>query len=173
MNIKQISFISLFAALTLVLYAFVPLIYLFAFIIISLSLEKNQTLIFGLVIGLLTFLISGRPQTLTNLIWLPLIGYAFKLFELYIYGGYLKEGCLSAVKTKNHLKLALISFVFIIIANLGSEIITMFALNAGLEYLAASSLVILGGALINSLLVGLMGISVQKRLSKFLYTLSK
>ncbi len=173
MNIKQITFISVFAALTLALYAFIPVLYLFAFIIVSLSLEKKETIIFGITIGLLTFLISGRPQTLTNLIWLPLIAYSFKLFELYIYDGYLKKGCLSGVRTKNHVKLAIVAFSFILLANLGSEIITMIALNAGFSYIIASIPIMLGGALINAIVVGLIGISVQKRLSKFLYTLSK
>jgi hypothetical protein len=171
MNIKQLTFISIFAALTVVIYTFLPIIYLFVFILVSLSLNKQQSLIYGLAIGSLIFLVSGITQTLANVLWLPLIAYSFKLLEKYIYGGYLKDGCLSGVKRMNKFKLGLVAFLFIGLANLGSELIAMLVLGLGFEYLIASSPIIIGGALLNSLLVGLLGVSVQKRLSKYLYKL--
>ena len=171
MNIKQITLISIFAALTIVIYIILPIIYLFAFILISLSLDKKQSIIYGLVIAILIFLVSGTAQTLTNLLWLPLIAYSFKLFEEFIYGGFLKDGCLSGVRTINSFKLGLIAFTFIFIANLFSEVIAMIVLQLGFEYLVASSPIIVGGAILNAVLVGILGISFQKRLSKSLYKL--
>jgi len=171
MNIKQITFISIFASLTIVIYVILPIVYLFAFILISLSLDKKQSIMYGIVIAMLIFLVSGTAQTLTNFIWLPLIAYSFKLFEEFIYGGLLKDGCLSGVRFINSFKLGLIAFIFILLANLVSELIAMFILQLGFEYILASAPIILGGAIINSVLVGILGISLQKRLSKSLYKL--
>jgi hypothetical protein len=170
-NIKQISLVAMMAALTVAIYALLSPLYLVFFIIAILSLKPFEAYIFAIVLGLLTYLVSGRIETVTNLVWLPFIVLILKQFESFIYGGKLADGCLSNPSTHHHGRLALITLFAILVANLGSEIIAMLVQELGVEYLLASSPIWIGGAVVNALIIGLTGIQSQRRLSKIFHKL--
>jgi hypothetical protein len=173
MNIKQLTLIALLSAATLALNIALPWIYLIFFILLILSLRVRESIILGFIVGLLTFIISGKVLTLTNIFWLPMIVVFFKPNEVFIYGNKLSEGCLSRPMKHIALRLFLISLVSISIANIGSEVVSMWLFDSGWMYVFGSLPIALGGALINAIIIGFIGLPVQQRFSKLLYQLNE
>lgn len=95
-----------------------------------------------------------------------------KATEVFIYDGKLADGCLSNPGRHHHVRLACMTFIGILLANLGSEFIAMVIQELGVEYLVIASPIWLGGALINAILIGLFGIHTQRRISKLFGKLS-
>lgn len=172
MTLKEISLLGLFTALTIAIYFVLSPIYLVAFVLTVLSLKPRQAYIFAFVTGVLTWVISSRIEVIVNMLWLPLIVLLLKSLELYIYDGKLSDGCLSNPSRHHHLRLALVSFVGILLANLGSEMIAMWVQDLGFEYIIISSPIWVGGAILNAILIGFTGIQSQRRISKILKKLS-
>jgi hypothetical protein len=166
MNIKQISLIAMMAAITLSIYMIISPIYLIFFVLAVISLKSYEAYLFSIVIGFLTYILSGQIITLSNIIWLPIIVFFLKHFEGYIYGGKLSDGCLSNPSRHHHGRLAFITFIAVLIANLGSEIIAMFIQDLGIEALILSSPIWIGGAILNAIFIGFIGIQTQRRISK-------
>jgi len=142
------------------------------FVLLILSLKLKESIVIGLIVGLLTFIISGKILTLTNLIWLPMIVVIFKSSEIFIYGNKLSEGCLSRPMKHIAFRLFLISMISISIANTGSEIISMVLFDSGWIYVVGSLPIALGGSLANAIIIGVIGLPIQQRFSKLLYQLN-
>lgn len=172
MNIKQLTLVALLSAATLAFNIALPWIYLIFFILLILSLKLRESIIIGFIVGLLTFIVSGKVLTLTNIFWLPMIVIIFKSSELFIYGNKLSEGCLSRPVKHIAFRLFLISLVSISIANIGSEIVSMWLFDSGWLYVLGSLPIAFGGALANALIIGFIGLPIQQRFSKLLYNLS-
>lgn len=172
MNIKQLSLVALLSAATLALNIVLPWIYLIFFILLILSLRLRESIMIGFIVGLLTFIISGKVLALTNIFWLPMIVVIFKSSEVFIYGNKLSEGCLSRPMKHIAFRLFLISMISITIANIGSEMISMWLFDLGWIYVLGSLPIALGGALANAILIGFIGLPVQQRFSKLLYQLN-
>jgi hypothetical protein len=171
LNIKQIANIGILGGLVIALYLTLTPLYLFPFLITVLILKKWDALIFSLIVAFLTFFVSGRIETLSNLIWLPMMAITIKSNDLFLYGGRLQDGCLSNPKMHHHIRLGLLTGGLILLANIGSEIIAMVTLDLGWEYLIASLPIALIGAMVNAILISFLGIYLQRRLSKILLRL--
>jgi len=172
MKIKEFVLYSVFSALVVAIYLLLPPLYLLVFTIIVLSLDMKSALLLGLITGIITGIVHPKFLTFTNAIWLPLIAFGLKIFEQFIYGGKLKDGCLSKPNKYMGLRLGFVSFIFIFLANLGSEVIASIIQNLGFLYVILSLPMALGLALVTSIIIGFIGIPLQKRLSKLIYQLN-
>ena len=171
LSIKQLALISVLSALALALGYVLPLLLAFFVILIGNSLKKNEALFFGLIIGILSYLITGHILTLLNIVFFPGILWVIKTVEVYIFGGWLSKGCLSRTKPKHYFRLGLVSFILLFISNVIAEIIAGFMADIWLEYMIVSLPIALASALVTGILIGLLGIPIQKRLNKALYIL--
>ncbi len=174
LSIKQISLIAVLAALVvgLNLIPYTSFVALSVFIILSLSLRKYEAMILGGVVGFVMWLTNMQLLTALNIVFLPLIALFLKLFEKFIYGGYLSEGCLtSSTKPIHYVKLGLISFLLVLIPNLISEVIYASVIEGSFVNFLGGLPFALGGAALTGLVVGLIGIPLQMRLNKLYFLL--
>jgi hypothetical protein len=167
MNTKSIALIALLSALTLVFNLLFPLLMVFMFILISMTVKLREAIVLGAVIGVLSYLITGQILALTNVVLLPLIAIVLFRLETFIYGIPLNKGCHSN-SISSRLKLGLVVFSIVLIANLLSESLAALMINGGIAYLIASFPVAFIGALFNAILIGLIGIYIQLRLQKII-----
>lgn len=172
MKIKELALYSIFSALVISLYIILPPLYLLVFTIFVLSLTLKHALLFGVVTGVVTGMIDPKILAFSNIFWLPMIAFGIKMLEVYIYGGKLSDGCLSQPRKLVGFRLGLITFSLIAIANIGSEIIASIVFDLGFIYVLTSLPLAIGLALASSVIIGFLGISLQKRISKILYQFS-
>jgi hypothetical protein len=172
MKIKEFALYSIFSALVVTFYLIFPPLYLLVFTVFILSLNKKNALLFGLVTGIITGIIDPKILAFSNIFWLPMIALGLKIFEVFIYGGKLNDGCLSKPRKYIGFRLGLITFILIALANIGSEIIASIIQDLGYLYIFVSMPFALLLALGSGIIIGFVGVPLQKRVSKVMYQLS-
>jgi hypothetical protein len=169
MNTKQIALIGLFAAVSVVLgLMFAPLMVVMV-LIVGLSLTKRDAIIFGFVTGVLFWLLESQLFAVTNIILFPLMIVSLRLLEQPIFGRELKKGGLHKPKHRSFIYLGVSSFILVLLANTVAEILVGLSLGTVISYVLASVPVIVVGAAITSLLMGIVGIPLIQRLNKLLW----
>jgi hypothetical protein len=167
MNTKSVALIAVFTAFTITLNLIFPILMLFVFLLISMVIKPKEGILLGIVVGLTSYLISGQILALTNVFLLPMIVIILHQFEPFIYKKHLSEGC-HRDDWPSRLRLFLVVFGLVLVANFISEVFAAIMINGGIAYIIASLPIILLGALANATLIGVWGIYLQLRLQKLI-----
>ena len=170
---KFYTLVAVLAAMTIAIGYFFPPLMIFLIIIIGLSLLLKQSIAYALVVWLVSYLLQSNPIVIINIVLLPLIVISLKLMEPVIFTGYLKKGCLSRTRKRNHLLFAIVSFLIVFISNMISELIYGIITQTILASLLAGIIPSIIGAIIVSILIGFIGIPLLKRLNKLYYKFEK
>ena len=163
---KFYTLIAVMASATLSISYFFPPLLALLVILIGLSLTKRQALLYALIVGFVSYVLTTQIITLTNVFFLPLIIFILKQFETFIFGGKLSDGCLSKPNKFRNLRLASMSFILVFLANMSSEIIYGLTIGDVFSQILLGFLISFIGALITSVIVFLVGIPLLKRLNK-------
>jgi len=166
MTSNSIAIIGVMASLSIVLSVYFPIGMLFVYLITVLVLRLKDSVTLGIVIGLVSYLLTSDLIALTNVFLLPMIAITHYLFEPFIYGRHLSEGCHNEHSVASRIKLGSVAFISILIANIISEFAASIIYGGGLAYVVVSLPVSLIGAVINAILIGLLGILIQLRIQK-------
>lgn len=170
---KFYTLIAVLAALTITFGYFFPPLMVYLVIVIGLSLHFKQALIYSLVVGLVTYLVSSNPIVFANVFLLPTMIVLIRQLEPFIFGGRLSKGCLSRTNKINMFYFAIISFILVFISNIISEIIFGLINQTIIASLLAGIIPSFIGAFVVSILIAFSGIPLLKRLNKLYFHLEK
>ena len=163
MKTKNLALIGILGALQVAITIKIPLLSLLVLIVLTLSLTKKQALTLASISAILSLFISFKLVSIINLVLLPVICIGIKLYQekrmLY---------CSKNNSLSNYIELGIISFIFIFISNIISEIFAMIIFSFSIEYLIISFPVALFGAIINGIIIGIVGIPLKNRICKIL-----
>ena len=163
MKTKNIAFIGGLSALQVAITIKVPLLSPLVLIILTLSLTKKQALTLAFISAILSSILSFKLVSVINLVLLPLICIGIKLYQ-----EKRMSHCSKSNSRWTYIELGIVSFIFIFISNIISEISAMIIFSFPMEYLIISLPVAFAGAIINGTVIGVAGIPLKNRICKLL-----
>jgi hypothetical protein len=168
---KNVTLIGLITAVVLVVTQYLPIASLSVFIIFVLVLTRKQAYSLSIILAILLWMVSGKFLSATNLFLLPLIVYCMKAWQCK-WDSKNRSSCLSVNDRRKAISLCLTSFSVILAANIFSEISAATFFSFGIAYVVVSLPICLIGAVGNAIIIGIIGLPTQKRISKVLFKMS-
>jgi len=169
MKLYEMVVVALFAALTLAIHTLVPILMTPTLIILGAALKKHQGLMFGVVVGFTTYLLTGRLLALSNVLLLPLLLWSLaSLAPFYTTTSRGKNSaCLSGAAV-NRLKYGIVVLVTVFAVNVIAEILALLVYQYPIAVFWAGFIPAIVGASITAVVVGIVGTPLRQRVAKLM-----